>query len=58
MADNIILNAGNTKTDENISNSQTDIATLDTEQLNFHMRTMHIDTVTSLQGSDGEVIVV
>ena len=59
--DNIPLNPGNRRTDQSLSNFQTGIGavvhvTLDTEQLISHTQTALIDTIASLQGSDGGVI--
>ena len=60
---NITLNASNKKTGQSLSDFQTGIgaaayATLDTEQLISHIRTVFVDNVASLQGSGGRVIQV
>ena len=59
--DNIILNLAKKKTDQSLSDFQTDIGssahiTVGTEWLISHTRTALTDTVASLQGSDGGVI--
>ena len=55
------MSPSNEWTDQNLSYFQTGIGaaaytTLDTEQLLFHTRTVLIDIIASLQGSDGGVI--
>ena len=61
--DNIILHASNKKADQSLSDFETGNcpaahATLDKEQLIFLIKTALVDTVTSLQGSDGEAVSV
>ena len=60
-SDNITLNHANKRTNHSLSNFQTDIgaaihATLHTKQCISDIRTAFVDTVASLQGSDGKVI--
>ena len=55
------LNPANKRTDHSLSDFQTDIgevayATLDTGQLISHTRIVLVDTIASVQGSDGGVI--
>ena len=57
----IMLNAANKKTDQSLSEFQTNIsvafyAPVETEQLISHTTTAVIDTITFLQGSEGVVI--
>ena len=61
--DNITLSASNMKTDQSLSDFETGIgaaahATFDTKQLISHIGTALADSVTPLQGCDGEVIPV
>ena len=61
--DNIPLNPAKKKTDQSLSHLQTGIGTtahtsLDTEQLISHTRTALVDTVASVQATDGGVILV
>ena len=61
--DNITLNPVNRKTDQRLCDFQTGMgaaahAILDTEQHISHIRTPLVDTIASLQDSDGEVIPV
>ena len=59
--DNITVNAANKKTDQSLSDFQTDIGSvtydiLDTKQLIFHTTSALHNTIVSLQGSNREVI--
>ena len=61
--DGITLNPANKRTDQCLSDFQTGIgtaaqATLDTEQLISCTRSVLVDTIASLQGSDGGMIAV
>ena len=61
--DNITLNPANRKADQNLSEFQTGIGaavhtTLDTELLISHTRDADVDTISSLQDSEGGVISV
>ena len=60
---NITLNLAKKKSDQSLSDFQTGIGAaahdmLDAEQLNSHMKTVLVDTIFSLQGSNGGVLPV
>ena len=61
--DNITLTSANRKADQPLSDLQTGVgaaahATLDTEQLNSHLRVALLDTLYSLPNSEGGIIPV
>ena len=56
--DNISLNSANRKVDQSLSDFQTGLGALDTEQLISHLQVALVDTPSSLPETEGDVIPV